>query len=514
MLEKFEKSIVNTLKNEKVLTENGAIAYKTSGKELVDFNFKISSYRNMTDTEIRKDYAKVFYEDTLLAIKMLFFVGDIRQGMGERRTFQVCLNWLADVHANIANAILPLIKEYNRWDSMINLCFHYNTQKEAVNLIASQLLQDENDMNEGRPISLLAKWMPSINASSKTTIYKGKKLAKLLKQDYKSYRKMLSAFRKYLKVVEVNMASNHWENIDYNTVPSKANILYKEAFMRHDSTRRENYLLQLQKGEAKINSGVSFPYDIIHKYNCYKTDVTLEEMWKSLPDFIKGNGNDTICVVDGSGSMMSSVGNTNITCHDVARSLAIYFSEKMQGAFHNKFITFSRRPQLISFSDKETLRDKIIKINQYDEVANTDIEKVFNLILQSAIDNNLSNDELPKNILVLSDMEFDDYSVHIQNYHGEFNSNLKTLFELLRVKYENAGYKLPRLVFWNICSRNCGIPIKENENGVALISGFSPAIASMVFSTKLDPYEVIVEKLNSSRYDEVENAITGIIYGK
>lgn len=513
MLEKFENALTETINNENILTENGAIGYKTTGKAIVDFNFKMSSYRNLSDEEIIKDYYEVYNENPMLAVKMLFFTGDIREGMGERRVFNVCLNWLANYHPEVIKAVLPYISEYNRWDAVVELCFNSNTQNESINLIAKQLMEDEENMKLNKSISLLAKWMPSINTSSKKTVSKGKKMISLLKQREKDYRKMLSAFRKYLNVVETKMSSNNWSEIDYNTVPSKANLIYKNAFMKHDEQRRKDYLDKLVKGEAKINSSVAFPYDIVHKYNIWNhhtEDSVLEEMWKALPNYIGDNGADTICVVDGSGSMTCNVGNTSVTCMDVARSLGIYFAEKMKGVFHNKFITFSRKPQLITFKEEWSLMEKLIECDMHDEIENTDIEKVFDLILNTAINGNLSQDELPKNILILSDMEFDSYSIHVCG-HGSFMNNCQTLFESIRERYEEHGYKMPKLVFWNIRSRSNAIPLKENELGVALVSGFSPTIASMVFSSKLEPYQILLEKLMSPRYNVIENALKNVI---
>ena len=514
MLNNFAKSIKETLNSEKTFTENGAVGYKTSGAKLVDFNFKMSSYRNLSEDEIQNDFANVYEESPLLAVKMLFFAGDIRQGMGERRVFNVCMNWLANNHADIANKVIDFIPEYNRWDAVVNLVFIKGTSSKAIELISSTIKRDIEAMDNKKSVSLLAKWMPSVNASSKETISKAHALKNIFGWSDKKYRKTLSSLRKYLDVVEVKMTSNKWGEIVYENVPSKANILYKQAFFRHDLERRAKYLNDVEAGKSKINSSVAFPYDIVSNYDIWacEEDKTLEEMWNSLPDYIKDNGSDTICVVDGSGSMFSSVGGTKVHCSDVAQSLAIYFSEKMEGAFHNKFITFSRNPQLVEFKNGWSLKQKLKECHKHTECENTDIKKVFNLILSTAKNNNLKQKELPKKILILSDMEFDACSIHVDsfNYWGNkdgFDSSLKTLFETISEEYKEAGYEMPKLVFWNICSRTNTIPIKENKNGVSLISGFSPTIASMVFSEKLNPYDVLIEKLNSKRYEAIEKAI-------
>ena len=230
-------------------------------------------------------------------------------------------------------------------------------------------------------------------------------------------------------------------------------------------------------------------------------DTALEEMWKALPDYVEGNGN-TICVADGSGSMMTRVGNTDISCLDVANALAIYFAERCQGAFQNQYITFSEHPQLVELSKASNLREKLEIAKNYNEVANTNIEAVFELILQTAVREKLSQKEMPKNILILSDMEFDGCAV------GNNRTKLtQELFTVIAQRYASYGYQLPRLVFWNICSRTGTIPVKENAFGVALVSGFSPAIMKMVLSESTNPWDCLLEQLNAKRYDAVEEAL-------
>lgn len=521
-LEIFSAALNNTIKNENSITENGAVGFKTSGAALVDFFFKASSYRNRDEEEIEHDFANVYDENPLLALKTIFFVGDIRGGLGERRLFKTCFNWLCKHHVEDAKKLVSLIPEYSRWDVLVELLDNAYVSSTAFGIVKEQLSRDINFADDGKSISLLAKWLPSINTSSEKTVALARRLCKQLHMNERMYRKMLSSLRKHLEVVERKMTANEWDEINYNAVPSKANLLYRKAFLKHDGDRRQQYLAALENREdgVKINSGASFPYEIVKNYMAQiydiRKDATLEEMWKALPDYVQGRGADTICIVDGSGSMGSEVSG-NVTCHDVARSLAIYFSERMAGAFNNKFITFSKNPKLVDLSKKDSLLAKIEECKRHAEYENTDIEKAFDLILKTAVNNHVSQEDMPKNILILSDMEFDDCveSTRIEatgyfggSYgHGNYTSGMKTLFEEIEDKYHVYGYKLPRLVFWNINSRTDTIPVKENECGVALVSGFSPTIASMVFSGKTTPYDTVVEKLNSSRYDAVENAL-------
>ena len=275
----------------------------------------------------------------------------------------------------------------------------------------------------------------------------------------------------------------------------------------------------LERGDkdVKINGSVNFPHDIVHKYMDgggwsqrvkSSTDTTLEQLWKALPDFVKGQGN-TIAVADGSGSMTSFVGGTSITCLDVANALAIYFAEHSNGEFKDTYITFSERPQLVDFSGAKTLREKIGIALRHSEVANTNIEAVFDLLLKTAVSKKLSQDEIPANVLILSDMEFDSCA---SDNSGRYGRARKTLFREIEQKWNAAGYRMPRCVFWNICSRTGTLPVNQHENfPVALVSGFSPAICKMVLSGKLDPFECLVEQLNSERYQIVEDAVKDII---
>lgn len=351
-------------------------------------------------------------------------------------------------------------------------------------------------------ISLLGKWLCSENCSSK----QNRQYAKILREGFglspKEYRQSLSALRKYLDVVERKMCANEWDEIDYSAVPSKANLIYKNAFMEHDALRRQEYLDKLQKGEVKINSSVAFPHDIVSKYSkrhnefwrlvVDKEDATLEEMWKALPDLVQGCGN-TIVVADSSGSMRCKVNpKSQDTALDVANALAIYFAERSSGEFKDKYITFSERPQLVDLSKGETLKDKLNIAYAYDEVADTNIEATFDLILQTAINSNATQDEIPANVLIISDMEFNMATCGRPD---------EALFQTIEAKFAAAGYKMPRLVFWNVNSRTNTIPVKENELGVALVSGFSVNVIKMVMSGKLDPYEVLVEQLMSPRYE-------------
>lgn len=490
-----------------IYTENGAPGYRSTGKALLDINFAVSSLRHKTDDEIIDQFKAAYYENKLLAVKWLFFYRDIRGGLGERRGFRVILSWLAYEQPKMVKALIPLVAEYGRWDDLFPLLDVPTSKDETLLYILKQLQTDQCAMRMSKPVSLLAKWLPSASTNNKD----GKRWRNLIQaaahMSNKEYRQELSRLRKYLDVTEVKMSANQWDKIQYETVPSRANLLYKSAFLKHDEKRRREFLAKLEHGETKINSSVLFPHDIVHNYidlfgwssRVKGYDAALESMWKALPDTVKGCGN-TLVVADGSGSMCSRIGDAKTTALDVANALAIYFSEHSTGEFKDKYITFSSRPQFVDFSECESLKEKLEVALRHDECANTNIEKVFELILYTAIRNNTPPEEMPKNILIISDMEFDQGTSGASDF----------IFEKMKKAYKSAGYSLPRIVFWNVNSRTGAIPLKKNERGVALVSGFSINVCNMVMSGELDPYKCLVEALNAERYNPVEEAVWSV----
>lgn len=513
----FMNELEKKLNSETQCTENGAVGYRTSGKELLDLNFAVSSMRNWDENEICKAYTKAYYENPLLAVKWLFYLRDIRgNGMGERRAFRICFKWLVENHFDNVRALVELIPEYGRYDDW--MCLLDSKASEVVSVqIKKQLEIDICNMEQGREISLLAKWLPSCNASSSKTKQYAKIVCNMLGLKESEYRKTLSTLRAYLNVVEVKMSAGEWEDINYSNLPSRANLLYGNAFLRNDEERRRAFLSKLSRGDVTINASTLFPSDIVHKYYQASSkrrcelgnfDDTLEGLWNSLPNFIEGD-NSTLVVRDGSGSMDTTVGNTNVTALEVSTALAIYFSEHLTGHFYNKFITFSSRPAMIDMSNAICLRDKLEICEAHSDCSNTDLKAVFDLILNTAVENKLNQSELPKNILIVSDMEFDSMMGTYSRW-GSYNqddSSTKTLLESIAAEYQAYGYTLPRLIFWNVCSRTNTIMLQENEAGVALVSGFNPAVYNMVLSNELDPYKCLLKQINSERYDAIENIL-------
>lgn len=491
-------------KNTLVDTENGAKAYLTTGKSLLDLNYSVGSMRDWDEDRIVNSYGKAFEEDPELALRWLFFARNIRGGMGERRVFRAALRYIVEIYSTHINFeyLYNMIAKYGRIDDFFSIIDYADneTLRDIGRIINIKFWNDVHEFMDNRPITLMAKWMPSVNASSEATKARGRKVAKMLGMSERSYRQLLAKMRNYSNVIESKITANNWSEINYEAVPSLANLKYKDAFIRHDAERRRNYLEALSKGEVKINSSAAFPHDIVSRYmlrgdrwsyrKIEKEDTTLEAMWKALP---REEITNTLVVADGSGSMTDNLGNTAVTALDVANALAIYFSECNTGVFANRYITFSDRPQFVEFCSFHSLREKLNEALRHNECANTNIEAVFRLVLNTTIKKHATQKDMPARILVISDMEFD---------YMTTGRTDKALFESLAEEYAAAGYKLPKLIFWNVCSRTMGIPLTENEEGVALLSGFSPASIKMAMTDETDPYKILVKELEN--YKEVD----------
>lgn len=497
------------------LTANGAVALDHTKSALVDINFKVPELRRLSllgSNEPASLFSKAFSEDNALAMKWLLFLRDVRGGIGERTSFRSILK------ANLASdptfvKMLKFVPEFGRYDDIID-CIGISSavDNEIVAIIKKQLDLDILNCDKGE-MSLLAKWMPSENCSSKDTKRKAAFLRNKLGYSPAAYRKLLTKLRKQLKIVETLLCDKKWGEIDYSAVPSKANLKYNDAFMRHDMERRTSFLEDVENGQAKINSNACFPHDIVQSYNISEynhseLDKTLEAMWDALKKFDEFN--DTLVVRDGSGSMDCCIpGAKNTTALRVADAITLYCCRNNTGSFKDKFITFSSEPEIVNISKCKTLRDKLIKLCEYDDCSNTNIEATFDLILNAALDNNLEQKELPKSILIISDMEFDDA---INDYRYRDSEEVrrkkkKLLFDGIKEKFNANGYEMPKLVFWNVNSSTGAIPIEESDNGVCLISGFSANLLELVCSLKLDPYDILVEKLTSGRYDCIDSII-------
>lgn len=528
MMNEYQQTLnkVNSLQQ----TENGATGYSTSGQNLVDLNFRIPSNHNNVTVEDIKVFVQALNEDLVTAVKWMFYLRDVREGLGERDSFVNLFMALSAYDQAAALKVLPLVPEYGRWKDVVDIFSRTAIDSElgvaVCALIGKQLKEDLLNMKEGKSVSLLAKWLPSINASSKSRKV-AIQIAHNLTLYHSEYRKMLSALRKYIDVTEVKTCGNNWKAIDYNKVSSNANARYVKAFMKHDPERRAKYLEDLMSpvtAGAVMHASNLYPHEVYAKYNLngqprqFKNswrkpdpeavaDPGIEALWANLKD-IPTTGN-TMVVCDGSGSMTSRIkGTNNIMAIDVSRALSIFFSERNTGEYKDKVIEFSATPKYIDLSRCKTLADKYNTMCHFDDCSNTNLELVFNLLLETAIKHKIPQSDLPQRILIISDMEFDQACEYASYYdHNSVMSRYKTLFDTIKVKWVKAGYTMPEVVFWNVNSRTQTIPVTSNEAGVNLMSGFSVNNVKMILSGKLDPWSALKSVLDSGRYDAVAEVL-------
>lgn len=490
--------MLNAIKNEanKMLTENGAVTLKSTNDYCLDLFATIGALRHADDTEVINRFIRAYAENADLAMKTLFFARDVRGGLGERKVFRTILKWLAFNETSSANKNIEYIAEYGRYDDLLTL-FGSPCENEAISHISKTLLADIAAMNENGKVTLLAKWLPSVNASNTNTVKKAKYLAKKLGMTDAEYRKTLSSLRSYIKIIENNLRERDY-TFDYEKQPSKALFKYRQAFINNDHERYNSFLEKVNAGETKINTGTLMPYELIRplcklNFNWTYENISEDEInainttWNALKKY--KNYENSLAIIDTSGSMYW-VGDPLPA--SVAISLGIYFAENNTGAFANHFIEFSDNPQLIEIKG-ETFVEKVRFIETFNEIGSTNIQKVFELILNAAIKNNVPQSELPKTLYIISDMEFDRCTT---------NTDI-TNFEYAKKLFEDNGYKLPNLVFWNVQSRNIQQPIKKNEQGVALVSGCTPKLFDMVMSGELDPYEFMLQTINTERYEKI-----------
>ena len=483
--------MLNYLKQEanKTVTENGAATYITTESDCLDLFATIGALRRESDSEIVTRFVRAYSENRDIAMKLLFFARDIRGGLGERRVFKVILNWLANNEPATVRKNIVHVAEYGRYDDLLCL-MDTACEKEMLDALKAQFEADTEALKNGGEVSLLAKWLPSVNASSSETVLCAKKIARHFGMKDASYRKALVALRAHIRIIENNLREKDY-SFDYSKQPSKAMYKYRKAFIRNDAERYGEFINRVSAGEATLHASTLMPYEIITPF--FRSNVSDEERkainatWISQEDF--GDSENALAVIDGSGSMYGWGDPKPIT---VALSLGIYFAERNTGAFKNHFITFSEKPQLVEIKGEDIL-DKVRYCHEFNEVANTNIQKVFELILDAAKKNSVPQDELPKKLYFISDMEFD--------YCTEDAS--LTNFEYAKKLFAEAGYTLPEIVFWNVASRNKQQPVTKNEQGVALVSGCTPRLFKMVASGTMNPYAFMLEVVESERYAKI-----------
>ena len=475
---KFLKNLSN-----RTLTENGAVTLRSTDSQCLDLFATIGALRNASDQEIETRFLRAYAENPDLAMKILFYARDVRGGLGERRVFKVLMRYLARNQLPSALRNLPYVAQYGRWDDVLAL-MDTPARGEAVALLKYQFNLDMTALKAGEPVSLLGKWLPSVNASNARTVAMARQLARAFGMTDAQYRKALSALRQSIRILENNLREKDY-TFDYSQQPSKAMFKYRRAFLRNDGVRYRGFMEKVERGEAKLNAGVLMPYEIVEAaYRASEVERdALNMTWNALEDFT--DGENALVVADGSGSMY--YGQPQAAA--VAQSLAIYFAQRNRGAFRNCFITFSMNPQLVEIKGRDIV-EQVRYCRTFNECANTDLQKVFELILRAAVENRLPQEDLPSTLYIISDMEFDSCAR---------NASL-TNFEQAKRMYGKYGYRLPRVVFWNVMSRNQQQPVRSNEQGVALVSGCTARIFSQVMKGEMDPYSNMMSVVGSERY--------------
>ena len=494
-------------------TENGADTYASTLNMVYDLFAQGGAMRQASDSDCILMFKKAYKENPTLALKCLFYLRDIRGGQGERRFFRLCMNWLAKQDAHEVEHLIQFIPEFGRWDDLYSLV---NTKAEAemFKFIRNQMILDL----ESKTPSLAAKWLKSENASSKETKVLGRKTREAMNLSPVQYRKMLSVLRNRIRIVETLMSQNRWDEIEFDKLPSRAGILYKNAFARHDITR-ERYEKFIKDDNTKVNAAALYPYDVVKEackimgsesldywglhYEEKPMDnidrLAVNKYWDNLTDYFNGATLNALAVVDTSGSMTSGM---DIRPIDVAISLGLYCAERAKGPFENHFISFSETPQLIECEGVDFC-DKVARIYRRNECSNTNIEATFDLILNTARKAHLAQKDLPENLIIISDMQFDAARGYYSYYHRHSpRTQPATLMENIRAKWKAYGYVMPNLIFWNVNADYEGsIPMKD-EGGITFVSGASPVIFEMIMTGRKGQ-DLMLDKLLSERYSKI-----------
>lgn len=470
----MNNSQIDTVENQNVtLTDNGMVTNPTSLNKCVDLFFSIGSMRGKSKDKVVNLFNEAYNENPLVASKILFWVRDVRGGAGERDVFRNVISFLTTNSPQTVRKNIGLIPEFGRWDDVLVL-LGTELEDDMFSLIKTALSNGDG---------LCAKWMPRKGVVAN-------KLRKLFRTTPKQYRKMLVELT---NVVESKMCAGDWESIDYSKLPSLAASRYQKSFNKNDNERYNEYKKSLQDGTAKVNAGAVYPYDIVKSMNMGGDVIVSEKQWESLPNWMEGSVERILPVVDVSGSMGVEVGgNPNLSCMDVAISLGMYISERNEGSFKDAFITFSNNPQLQYLTG--TLSERLYQLRRADWGMSTDLEAVFNLILNQAKMNNVPEDNMPTKILILSDMQFNQAT-------RRDSLGAQSMIEAM---YEEAGYTKPDIIYWNLNAKGGNFPVEFDKNGTALVSGFSPSILKSLLGGKnMTPESIMMDTVNDDRYSVV-----------
>lgn len=469
-------SFTQAVINQEARTENGMKARASTADSCVDLFFKIGASRGQN---IIPSFVSAFVQNEDLATRILLWTRDVREGAGERKIFRDILEYLCINKPDLASAIVKKIPELGRWDDMFST-------NGIVRTFAFNLIKDAIKENNG----LCAKWMPRKGEIAS-------ELRKFLGLSFREYRKTLVGLT---DVVEQQMCAKQWSFIDFNKVPSVAGSRYKKAFSKNAAQNYGAWATALVsdvpevKAYVKVNAGAVYPYDVIKGlislfgFKFDKANLNnIVAQWEALPNYM--GDSSVLPMVDVSSSMTCSVGGTT-TAMDVAVSLGLYCADKNKGPFKDTFLTFSGNPELLNLQGN--IVQKIEQMIKSKWAMNTNLNAAFDKILSVATKGKVSQEEMPKILLVLSDMQFDSCV--------SFDDSA---IEMIRRKYEKAGYEIPQVVFWNLSSAD-NVPVKFNEKSVALVSGFSPSIMKAVLAADMDefsPQGIMMKTIMKSRYD-------------
>lgn len=485
-------------------TENGAVAHKSTLNKVYDLFALGGAYRNRTDEDCILLFKNALEENELLALKCLFYLRDIRGGQGERRFFRVNFRWLAQNYPAIARRNLANLAEYGRYDDLYCVV-DTPVEKDMFMLIKSQLEEDIASLNAGpnEGVSLLAKWLKSENASSKETKRLGNKTRIALGLTHKAYRELLSVLRTRINIVEKLMSERKFYAIEYSKIPSKAGLIYRNAFAKRDA---ERYAAFMASKETKVNASTNYPYEMVRDVTKHLTHYYWEEQyqwteeernalqkyWDNQKDYLNGVPCKMMGVIDTSGSMDSAY-NSTVKPIDVAISIGMYMAERLGGPFKDHFMTFASQPQLIKVEGVDFV-DKVKRIYDTNLVDNTNLRAAFDLIKNIALQPGVNREDVPNKLVVVSDMEIDGGS------YWRSEATRKTEMESIRNEWRSLGLEMPQLIYWNVNARNN--LILDNDEAT-YVSGCSPVIFESILTGK-SGWDLCYDKLMSARYEQVK----------
>lgn len=457
-----------------VSTTNGMKTHRSTLNANTDLFFQIGAMRNVDEQTTVARFKRAYDENPETALRISLYSRDVLQGQGERETPRRIWKWLTQNHPDALRKNLHLIPELGYWKDIL-IFFNTDLEKEALEVIAKGLA-DKN--------GLCAKWMPRKGEIAN-------KIRKHLNVSPKVYRKTLVELT---RVVETQMCAKDWTGINYQHVPSKAAKLYRKAFKKHDEAGYTQFMTAVKEGTAKINAKAMHPHEIVGEYigklgysRSIQIDETIEAQWKALPNFLEGHNRKFIAVCDTSGSMAMY----SALPMQVCIALGIYVAERNVGPFKDAFITFSSNPTL-QILRGNTLAERVQQLETAEWNSSTNLEAVFRLILNAAVNNRLNPADMPAMVLIMSDMEFNSCATN----------NSATAFTMIKNMYTQAGYEMPSLVFWNLNAQSDNYPVAFNQEGVALVSGFSPSIMKQLLSADgLNPEKIMLDTISSDRYN-------------